>query len=269
MDEWRNKVVVITGGSQGFGFELAVFFAQVKATVVITARDSGRLKSAIESANALGVRLNYQPIDVTSDDSVATGIRVIIERFGRIDVWVNNVGKSARTKVLECPMETYRDLMELNFFSAVRCTRAVLPYLEQTAGHLVSIGSLASKTGWPFVAPYATSKHALAAFHHQLRLEGPDQVNYLLVCPGPIARKDAGQRYAAQAQNLDSAAAQPGGGVKLRGIPPQKLAAKIESYCRRRKAELVVPGYSRILFAISQLFPGLGDWVLRRSRKGK
>ena len=106
----------------------------------------------------------------------------------------------------------------------------------------------------------------MAGFHHQLRLEGPANINYLLVCTGPIQRPDAGERYRDQAVGLPESANRPGGGVKLRGIPPEKLAEKIERSCRRRKMELVVPGYARIAFAISQLSPRLGDLLLKRSR---
>jgi short-subunit dehydrogenase len=144
---------------------------------------------------------------------------------------------------------------------------AVLPMLAKSSGSLVNIGSLASKTAWRNMSPYSASKHAMAAFNHQIRLEAPANVHCLLVCPGPIQRPDAGTRYADQTGKLDAAAAQPGAGVKLKGIPPEKLAQQIESATRRRKKELIVPGYTRILFGLMQLSPTLGDWILRKFAK--
>jgi hypothetical protein len=85
-----------------------------------------------------------------------------------------------------------------------------------------------------------------------------------LVLPGPIAREDAGVRYASQAADLPANARQPGGGVKLKGIDPAKLARRILRACERRRPELVVPARARLLFTLQQLSPRLGDWILRR-----
>ncbi|HUG67412.1 MAG TPA: SDR family NAD(P)-dependent oxidoreductase, partial [Pirellulaceae bacterium] len=110
---------------------------------------------------------------------------------------------------------------------------------------------------------YPASKFALAAYSQQLRFElNPQGVHVLLVCPGPIARKDAGQRYDVEASNLPESARQPGGGVKLRGIPPEQLAAKVLRACERRRVELIVPSTARWLFAIVQLWPALGDRII-------
>jgi short-subunit dehydrogenase len=156
--------------------------------------------------------------------------------------------------------------MQLNFFSAVRCTQAVLPELTRSSGVLVNIGSLASKTAWPLMAPYAASKHALSAYTHQLRLEGPANVHFLHVCPGPIKRADAGRRYDAEAgtTKIPEAARRAGAGAKVSGIEPLNLARRIVSACERRQSELLVPWHSRFLFAIAQLSSTAGDWLLRR-----
>jgi len=86
----------------------------------------------------------------------------------------------------------------------------------------------------------------------------------LLVCPGPIKRSDAGERYADKANGLPEAAQKPGGGVKLPAIEPERLAKRILVACERRKKELVIPCKSKMLFAMSQLSPSLGDWVINR-----
>ena len=92
-------------------------------------------------------------------------------------------------------------------------------------------------------------------------------MHYLEVCTGPIERQDAGQRYATEAQGLEKSAAGPGGGVKLKGIPAAWLARRIEVACRKRKAELIVPFYSRYLFAVAQLLPVWSDRILLAWRK--
>jgi hypothetical protein len=87
----------------------------------------------------------------------------------------------------------------------------------------------------------------------------------MLVCPGPIAREDAGQRYAAAAPDIPATAQAPGGGARVKAIDPAELAAAILRACEARKPELIVPAKARLLFAISQLSARWGDWLLRRS----
>ena len=263
MSHWQNKIIAITGGSNGFGLALAQHFSSAGAQVIIIARDEQRLTAVCQdSPNMHGI-----VADVLNDEQVTGTVESIVQQHGKIDVWINNVGKSTRADLLTCAVESYQSMMEINFYSAVRCSTAVLPHLEKSSGSLVNIGSLASKTAWRNVSPYSASKHALAAFSHQVRLEGPPNVNCLSVYPGPIRRDDAGDRYAKEASGLDAAAAEPGAGVKLKGICPKLLASKIDRAIQRRKKELTVPGRARILFAIAQLFPSLGDWILRKSAK--
>ena len=267
MANWKNKVVVVTGGSEGLGKTIGIEFASRGAQVVLLARNQDKLTAVVESARSSDLEIDYVVADVTQDSEVESALKQIIEKHQRIDIWINNVGKSTRVRLEDCKVEDYKAQIEINFYSAVRCTLAVLDHLTASCGQVVNIGSLASKTGWPNVAPYSASKHALTAFCHQMRLEGPANVNCLHVCTGPIRRADAGSRYQEQAATMGDAAAQPGAGVKLKGIEPEWLAAKIIRACEKRKSELVVPGYSRILFAITQLSPSLGDFLLRRSSK--
>ena len=269
MANWTDKVVVVTGGSSGLGRAIAAEFASVGAKVVCLARDEAKLATAVEELSQSDADVSAVVADVLDDASVAAAVAEVKQRHGQIDLWVNNVGRSLRIALADATVADYQDLMEINFLSAVRCSIAVLPELDRTSGHLVNIGSLASKTGWPLVAPYSTSKHALSAYHHQLRLEGPRSVHYLFVCPGPIRRDDAGTRYAGQASKLPEEASKPGAGVKLKGIPPEEIAIQIRLGCEKRKADIVMPGKARIAFALAQLWPRLGDYLLRKVSSSK
>lgn len=269
MGTWNNKVVVVTGGSEGLGRAIGIAFASAGAQTVLLARNESPLRDACERAQQSGLSIDWVVSDVTDDQSVTESVEEIIRRHGQIDVWVNSVGKSTRVDFEKCDVGQYKDLMELNLYSAVRCTLAARDALVATSGQVVNIGSLAAKTGWPNVAPYAVSKHALAAFSHQMRIEGPANVNCLFVCPGPIKRTDAMVRYEAESEGLGEIAALPGAGVNLKGIAPEKLAQKIVRYCELRKQEIVLPWYSRVLFSIAQLSPTIGDFLLRRSYRKK
>jgi short-subunit dehydrogenase len=269
METWNNKVVVVTGGSDGLGRTIGTVFSEAGAQSVLLARNESTLRDVCEQAKQAGRSVDWIVADVTDDQSVTNAVEEIVRRHGRIDVWVNNVGKSTRVKFEQCDVEQYKELMELNLYSAVRCTLAALDQLIATSGQIVNIGSLAAKTGWPNVAPYSVSKHALAAFTHQMRIEGPSNISCLFVCTGPIKRSGVMDRYEAQSNGLEPVASQPGAGVNLKGIAPEKLARKIVRACELRKPEIIMPWYSRVLFSIAQLSPSMGDFLLRRSSRNK
>lgn len=267
MGSWQGKVVLVTGGSGGLGLAIGCAFSQAGATAVLLSRDEEKLRKACALKSESNIELHWIQGDVTSDSSMEAVVRGTLEKHGRIDLLVNNVGKSTRVELLNCTVEQYAKFMELNLYSAIRCTLATMDALTATSGQVVNIGSLASKTGWPKVAPYAVSKHGLAAFSHQLRLEGPSNVNCLHVCPGPIRRDDSGTRYESQAEGMSDSVAQPGAGVKLKGIDPDFLARKIVRYCEKRKSELIMPWHAKLLFSITQLSPRLGDLLLKKSNR--
>ncbi len=147
-----------------------------------------------------------------------------------------------RGKVLDTTPEQFRDLMELNLIALVRCTRAAVPHLLRQRGHVVNIGSLAGKSAVRWVGAYPATKHAVAAYSQQLRLElGPQGLHVLLVCPGPIRRRDARLYPLAGLEDVPESARGPGAGVHVPDVRPERLARAILTACRRRRPELVIP----------------------------
>lgn len=265
MSYWSKKVVIVTGASSGLGWHIAAALAAAGASVVLAARDSARLEGVASAFSKSAGRVLSIAADVTNQEQVERLFARTIEEFGRLDALVNCVGVSSRGRAIDTAPEDFARSLDINLLTTVRCTGAAVPHLLQSRGHLVNIGSLSGKTASRYLGAYPASKFALTAYTQQLRLElGPEGLHVLLVLPGPIAREDAGSRYADQAVDLPGSARQPGGGVKLKGIDPQKLAGRILRACERRRAELVVPGRARLLFAVQQLWPRLGDWILRR-----
>lgn len=264
--DWQNKVCLVTGGSSGLGFSLAKALAGRGASVVITAR---RVEPVQQAAKQLGSNVEAIAADVTSDDDVQRLRETVLQRFGRLDLLCNCAGQSTRRLALDTSVEDFQQMLDVNFLAAVRMTRAFAPLLMEQQGHLVNIGSLASKVAPRYLGGYPASKFALAAHSQQLRLElGPRGLHVLLVCPGPILRSENELRYADQSAGLPDAAQQPGAGAKLRGIDPDWLAVRIVAACERREPELIVPWKVRLLLAIGAISPKLGDWLLLRSTGG-
>lgn len=265
MNYWSEKVVLITGASDGFGAVLADTFARHGARLVLAARRREPLEAKAHALRAAGCETLAVPADVTRDADAAELVAQAVEHFGRLDALVNNAGRSARGEVLDTSAQMFREMLELNFLSVVRLTQQAAPHLLAARGHVINIGSLASKAAARYLGAYPASKHALAAYSQQLRLElGPRGLHVLLVCPGPI-RRDQPRRAAEDADpRLPQAARRPGGGVKTRLLDPQHLAEEILWAAQRRRAELVRPRRARLLFALAQLSPPLGDWLVRK-----
>ncbi len=265
MDFWNGKVVLVTGGSSGLGRELAEGFARAGAKVAIAALEAEAVEATTRDLQGLGADALGVHADITRQEDVDSLLAQTLDRFGRLDALVNNAGRSMRGKLLDTTPEQFRDLMELNLIALVRCTRAALPHLLARRGHVVNIGSLASKSAARWVGAYPATKHAVAAYSQQLRLElGPEGLHVLLVCPGPIARDDP-RLYALEGlEEVPQQARRPGAGVKVGPTSPEKLVRAILRACERRRPEIVMPAKARLLFAISQAFPALGDWVILR-----
>ncbi len=260
---WRDKVCLVTGGSAGLGLAIGRALGEAGAKVILAARRKEPLEAAAAEIRARGGQATAVVGDVAWQEDVDRIAASIASDFGQLDLLCNCAGRSTRGSVLEATPEDFQQLLDVNFLATVRMTRAVAPHLLASRGHLVNVGSLASKVAPRYMGGYPASKFALAAYTQQLRLElEPQGVHVLHVCPGPIRSEEASPRYAEQAPEVPAAAQAPGAGARVSAIPPERLAAAILKACERRRPELVVPAKARLLFAISQLSAGWGDWLL-------
>jgi short-subunit dehydrogenase len=268
MTYWTGKRAVVTGGSAGLGRALAGALVERGARVAIAARGQEHLDKTTEDLRSRGGNVLAVSGDVTNEGDVQRLSATVQSAWGGVDLLCHCAGRSMRGTVLATPIESYQEMLEVNFLSAVRCVKAFAPALISSHGHVVLIGSLASKVASAYLGAYPASKFPLAAFAQQLRLETHQQgLHTLLVCPGPIAREEAvrpGGRYAEHAPGVPEEALKPAGGAKVRAIDPVRLASQILRACEKRQPELVVPGRAKLLFALGQLSPTLGDWLLRR-----
>jgi len=269
---WQNKTCLVTGGSAGLGLALARALAERQARVVLVARRQEPLEAAAAELRKSGAQVAAIPANITWQDDVNFLAEKVKADFGGLDFLANCAGRSTRGAVLDTTPEDFQQLLDVNFLAAVRVTRALAPLVTANRGHLVNIGSLASKVAPRFMGAYPASKHALAAYTQQLRLELSRQgVHVLHVCPGPIARDEESSqqeqpgRYSADAPGVPAEAQAPGAGARVKAIDPARLAAAILKACERRQPELVIPSKARFLFAISQLSASWGDWLLSRS----
>jgi NADP-dependent 3-hydroxy acid dehydrogenase YdfG len=175
-----SKVILITGCSTGIGRDLAQRLARANYTVVATARNP-------EALSDLPVALQL-PLDVTDPGSIANATQKIIDRFGRIDVLVNNAGFAVRGATEDIQVEQVLQMFDVNVYGVMRMVREVVPHMrQQKTGRVITIGSLAGKLVLPVNGTYSATKFALEALSDALRLElAPFGIQVVLIEPGNI-----------------------------------------------------------------------------------
>jgi short-subunit dehydrogenase len=186
-----GKVVLITGASRGLGLAMAEEFGRRGAKLVLAARDPWELERARQSLVERGAvedaeQVLVVPADLRQQEDARRLVERATERFGRIDVLVNNAGVITVGPVENQRVEDFHEVMEANFFSAVHCALSVLPQmLRRRGGTIVNIASVGGKVAVPHMLPYTASKFAEVGFseglHAELRSKG---VHVLTVCPG-------------------------------------------------------------------------------------
>jgi short-subunit dehydrogenase len=187
----QNKVWFITGVSTGFGRQLAAEAAKLGNTVIGTVRKQEQL----EEVNALVKEKTFgYLLDVNDHTQVNEVITAVLQKFGKIDVLVNNAGYGLTAAVEEASMDEVRAQMETNFFGALAVTQAVLPIMrKQKSGHIIQISSQAGVSANPALGIYNASKFALEGFSEALYKEVlPLGIKVTLVEPGPFRTAWAG-----------------------------------------------------------------------------
>jgi NAD(P)-dependent dehydrogenase (short-subunit alcohol dehydrogenase family) len=191
--DMSERVWMITGTSSGFGREIAQTALRAGDQVVATARRVESLDDLVASAPD---RVLAVPLDVTRDDQIEPAVAAALDRFGRIDVLVNNAGHGSVGAIEEIDMNEFRELMDTMFFGAMALTQAVLPHMrEQGNGAIVSISSMGGQLSTAGFGAYCSAKWALEAISSALSEEvAPFGIRVLIVEPGQFRTEFGGSR---------------------------------------------------------------------------
>jgi 2-hydroxycyclohexanecarboxyl-CoA dehydrogenase len=196
----KGKTVIVTGGGSNIGRSIVLAFAREGSHVVNAELDAGQGQKVADQANALGGggRTILVQTDVTKPDSVQAMVKKALDEFGSIDVLVNNVGWTFDRLFIEKPREELQKEIDINFWSFINCTRAVLDhFIEKKKGAIVSLGSDAGRMGEFREAVYAGTKGAIIATTKAIAREvGRYGIRLNVVCPGvtvPAKAEDYGE----------------------------------------------------------------------------
>ncbi|GIW42649.1 MAG: oxidoreductase [Candidatus Binatia bacterium] len=252
---YRDLVAVVTGASSGIGRLLALGLARRGARVALVARRVELLEALAREIEALGSEALVLPCDVADRGQVGRAAERVLERFGRVELLVNNAGYGRHRRFLEWDVEDMERMMQVNFFGSVYWTKALLPRMvERRTGWIVFLASVAGKLPVPDESAYVASKFAMVGLAETLSMEVEDLgVHVLTVCPGSIRTdffdEEALRRMPPVAKRMM--------------VPPEPLVEAIFRALEQGKYEITFPRRIAAGYVVHALAPGL----MRRSTK--
>jgi 3-oxoacyl-[acyl-carrier protein] reductase len=184
----ENRVAIVTGGAQGFGYAITERFIKSGAKVIIWDIDEDEAKKALEKISSKN--LSYQIVDVSNFDLINKNILETEKKYGKIDIFINNAGMAGlNTTVAKYPIEEWNKVMNLNLNSVFYCCKAITPFMEKNNyGRIVNIASIAGKEGNPNASAYSTSKAGVIGLTKSLGKELAAK-NIAVNCVTPAAAK--------------------------------------------------------------------------------
>jgi short-subunit dehydrogenase len=258
-NNFEEKTVIITGGSEGVGAATARKFAQAGANLVLVARGRKNLERMAEELRPV-TRVEIIGMDVSDMDACTNLFKKAEFEFGGVHVLVNNAGYHERGPVQSIAIEDLGKMIEVNLIAPIVLSRLAIPCIKQSGGGaIINVGSLAGRTPIPGSATYSASKSGLRAFTRSLaeELRG-SEVKVAIVSPGPI---DTGFIMSNIDNVTDLTFSQP-------ISTADEVADEIMKLCLNDKAERSMPPVSGLLTTVSYLFPGLGR-VMRPALESK
>lgn len=255
----KDKVVLITGGSRGLGLVMAREFAEQGARLAVCARDEAELDRARADIESIGAEVFDYVCDVTIQEKVNEMVKAVRNRFGRIDVLVNNAGVIQVGPMEVQTLEDFKQAMNVHFFAPLYAMLAVLPEMrERKDGRIINISSFGGKVAVPHLAPYCASKFALTGLSSAFRIELlKDNVYVTTVCPG-LMRTGSHVKADFKGQNeAEFALFSIVNGLPFTSINAERAASQIVEACKRGDAELIITIQAEIAVKFSALFPEL------------
>jgi NAD(P)-dependent dehydrogenase (short-subunit alcohol dehydrogenase family) len=262
---FNGRTVLVTGAGGGLGRAIALRFADGGAHIVALDKDAAGVEALRVEIERRGGACLALPCDITDAEACARAVVAGVERFGSLDVLVNNAGMRQRSGLMATDVGVIRRVMDVNFFGAVHCTKAALPHLVASRGLIIAVSSVAGYT--PLIARtgYAASKHAMHGFFESLRTElAPQGVEVMMVCPSFIATHI--DRNAIGGDGLPVRHAQVTIGDPL---APAAVADRIYGAALRGRRLLLVGRTAWQAWWLSRLAPGLYEKLMARRLSGE
>jgi len=249
----KDKVVVITGASSGIGLSLAKEYAKNGSKVVIAARNLEKLnelKQELSGSEILAVKT-----DVSIEEDCKQLITETINRFGMIDVLINNAGVSMRSLFADLDLEVFKRVMNINFWGTVYCTKFALKYLLQSKGSVVGVSSISGFIGLPARCAYSASKYAMHGFLETLRTENMKTGLHVLIAAPGFTQSNIRKRAFTGDGTVQ--AETPRDEDKM--MTSEEVAGHIYNAVLKRKRTLILTSQGVLTVKLKKFFPGFID----------
>ncbi len=258
--EISGKTVLITGATGGMGRAFCSALGEAGAAIAMLDLDENSLRDFAEELTASGIKTAFGSCDIRDAAACQTAIEQLAAHFGGIDILMNNAGITHRSLFSETQIEVIEKVMAVNYFGAVNCTKAALPYLIQSNGMIVVTSSIAGFTPLLGRTGYSASKYALHGFFESLRTELIDAgVKILLVCPGFTATGIENR-----ALSGDGAITKRQWSTTGKIHQPAEVANAIVNAIRKEKRLLVLSSIGKLAYWIGRLFPKFYEREMRK-----
>lgn len=248
-----GKYVLLTGTSRGIGPIIADALARHGANIALTARSEEKLHTVAESLKGYGTGIIVVPADLSNAVQRQDLVRTVLDRFGSIDILINNAGVEMEGAFLGLPREKIREAVEVNLVAPIELTHLVLPLMvNRSEGHIINISSLSAKRGAPFDAIYSGAKAGLAEWACALRLELADTgISCSTIFPGYVTDVGMFAKFGV---------APP---WTIGSCTPAQVAQAVIRAVKTKQVEIIVNSRPvRLLIAVGELFPALGDRLM-------
>jgi short-subunit dehydrogenase len=251
----KNKVVIITGASSGIGEACAYAFAKQGAKVVLAARSIDKLNHVKQQCEALGAQTLLVQCDVSLEEDCKNLINQTVAQFKTIDILINNAGISMRALFADLDLAVLKQVMDINFWGTVYCTKYAMPYLLAQKGSVIGISSVAGFKGLPGRTGYSASKFAMEGFMESLRIENlKTGLHVGVMRPGYTA---SNIRNAALNKDAKSQVESPFDESKL--MSAEAVADYILNMIKTKKAEQVLTLQGKLSFLLQKFVPRILD----------
>jgi|JI7StandDraft_1071085.scaffolds.fasta_scaffold160329_1 short-subunit dehydrogenase len=262
MQNINSKIVWVTGASSGLGEALVYQFAKENCKIILTSNEGDKLVEVAQKSGLKETDYLILPIELENFNA-EDEVKKVIEKFGRLDVLINNAGICQKDYGERTREAIERKIMEINYFAMTKLTKACLPYLKESKGSVAAVGSLNGLVGAPMLTTYAASKFAVKGYFESLRYElEKDGVNVLIIIPG-FMKTDI------TIKSLTGDGSQFGQNSITNeiGITVDKCAVKIVNAIKKRKNWLRMGGLEHLFPVVSFFFPNLHFWVFKKLHK--